>query len=65
MLFSHGDAHDLAPDRPLTDVFGIRRQRREREIAAAVAQEGGDVAAEDLAGVDLQQRIVTVEPVEE
>jgi hypothetical protein len=65
MLFSHGHAHDLAPNRPLTDAFGIGRKWREREIAAAVAQEGGDVAAEDLASVDLQQRIVPVEPVEE
>src|SRR5262245_14871994 len=65
MMRSHGHAHDLASDRPLTDVFGIGGQRCEREIAPAVAQEGRDVAAEDLAGLDLQQRIVPGEPVEE
>src|SRR5262245_5279529 len=65
MVLPDGDAHHLAPDRPLTDVFGIRRQRREGEIAAAVAQEGGDVAAEHLAGVDLQPRVVAVEPIKE
>jgi hypothetical protein len=65
MLLSDGHSHDLAPDCSLSNVFGIRRQRRESEVAVAVAQEGGDVAAEDLAGVDLQQRIVTLESFEE
>jgi hypothetical protein len=65
MALPDGDAHDLAPDRPLAHVVAIRGQRRERDVAIAVAQERGDVAAEDLAGVDLEQRVVLVEPGEQ
>jgi hypothetical protein len=61
MAFADGEAHDFASDRPLANVFGTRRQRREREIASAIAQECADVAAEDLARVDLEERIVLLE----
>ena len=65
MALTDCDAHDLAPDRALLDVFGVGRQRGEREIAVAVTEECVDVAAEDLVGLDLEPRILLVDSCEQ
>jgi hypothetical protein len=65
VVLADGDAHDFASDCPLANVVGIRRQRRKREIAGAVAQECADVAAEDLACVDPEERIVLFQALEQ
>jgi hypothetical protein len=62
---SSRDSDDFAPDGPLADVLGIGRERGEREVAGVLAQELGDVAAEDLAGMNLEQGKLLVEPGEQ
>src|SRR4029450_12103990 len=61
MALCHGEANDLASDCPLGEVVGIRRQRREREIAGSAPEESRNIAAEDLASVNLEQRVVLAE----
>src|SRR4029450_2978395 len=62
MLFPNRDAHDLAPDRSLTDVSGIGSEGGERKIAVAVAEECGDITAEHLTRIDLEHWILLVQP---